>query len=79
MGPTLKDGLVRLRDLRNQTVQALDYPDFFTYQVSDYGYKTPEMMKLMDGLIRDLWPLYRELHTWMRYEMAAKYHAAAGA
>jgi peptidyl-dipeptidase A len=31
------------------------------------------MMKLMDGLIRDLWPLYRELHTWMRYEMAKKY------
>jgi peptidyl-dipeptidase A len=73
VGPTLRDGLVRLRDLRNQTVQALDYPDFFTYQVSDYGYKTDEMMKLMDGLIRDLWPLYRELHTWMRYEMAKKY------
>jgi peptidyl-dipeptidase A len=76
VGPTLKDGLMRLRDLRNQTVQALGYSDFFNYQVSDYGYKTDEMMKLMDGLIRDLWPLYRELHTWMRYEMAQKYGAA---
>jgi peptidyl-dipeptidase A len=27
IGPSLKDGLVRLRDLRNQTVNALDYPD----------------------------------------------------
>ena len=75
IGPTLKDGLVKLRDLRNQTVQALGYPDFFTYQVSDYGLSTPQMMTLMDGAIRDLWPLYRELHTWMRYEMAARYHA----
>jgi peptidyl-dipeptidase A len=76
VGPTLKDGLVRLRDLRNKTVQALNYPDYFTYQVSDYGLKTGEMMTLMDGLIRDLWPLYRELHTWMRYETARKYGVA---
>ncbi len=76
VGPTLKDGLIRLRDLRNKTVQALNYPDFFSYQVSDYGMKTDEMMKLMDGLIRDLWPLYRELHTWMRYEMAKRYGVA---
>ena len=75
VGPGLKDGLVNLRNLRNQTVQALGYHDFFSYQVSDYGYKTEEMMKLMDGMIRDLWPLYRELHTWMRYEMAARYGA----
>lgn len=73
IGPTLKDGLIKLRKLRNETVQALGYPDFFSYQVSDYGMKTPEMMQMMDGLIRDLWPLYRELHTWMRYEMAKRY------
>jgi peptidyl-dipeptidase A len=77
VGPTLRNGLANLRNLRNETVQALGYPDYFSYQVSDYGYKTPEMMQLMDGLIRDLWPLYRELHTWMRYEMTSKYRAAA--
>lgn len=73
VGKTLKTGLLQLRDLRNKTVQALDYHDFFTYQVSDYGMKTDEMMHKMDDLIRDLWPLYRELHTWMRYEMAKRY------
>lgn len=73
VGPTLKNGLVNLRRLRNQTVQALGYNDYFSYQVSDYGLKTPEMMDLMEGLMRDLWPLYRELHTWMRYEMASRY------
>lgn len=75
IGPSLKPGLLQLRDLRNRTVQALGYDDYFTYQVSDYGLKTDEMMKLMDGLISDLWPLYRELHTWMRYEAAKRYGA----
>jgi Oligoendopeptidase F len=73
VGKTLKGGLVNLRALRNQTVQALGYHDYFTYQVSDYGMKSDEMMKTMDGLIDELKPLYRELHTWMRYEMAKKY------
>jgi peptidyl-dipeptidase A len=74
VGKTLKTGLVKLRDYRNQTVQALGYHDFFTYQVSDYGYKSDEMMQTMDRLMTELRPLYRELHTWMRYEMAKKYN-----
>lgn len=76
IGKSLKGGLVNLRNLRNQTVQALGYHDYFTYQVSDYGMKSDEMMSTMDGLIKDLMPLYRELHTWMRYELAKKYHSA---
>lgn len=75
VGKTLKDGLANLRGLRNSTVNALGYPDFFSYQVSEYGMTTPEMMQTMDRLIAELYPLYRELHTWMRYEMAARYKA----
>ncbi len=74
IGPTLKTGLVNLRNLRNETVQALGYPDYFTYQVSDYNYTTPEMMTTMERLMEELKPLYRELHTWMRYELAKKYN-----
>ncbi len=73
IGKSLKPGLVNLRNLRNQTVQALGYHDYFTYQVSDYGMKTDEMMQTMDRLMEELRPLYRELHTWMRYELAKKY------
>jgi peptidyl-dipeptidase A len=69
----LVDGLVRLRDLRNQTVQALGYPDYFTYQVSEYGMKTDEMVQLCDQINRELRPLYRELHTYARHTLAAKY------
>lgn len=75
VGPTLKDGLVKQRDLRNKTVQALGYNDYFTYQVSEYGMSTDEMMQTMGNLMKDMYPLYRELHTWMRYEMAKKYGA----
>ena len=73
VGKVLKDGLVNLRRLRNGTVQALDYPDFFAYQVSDYGLNTREMMEMMQRLNQELRPLYRELHTYARYELAKKY------
>lgn len=74
VGVPLKDGLVRLRDLRNETVQALGYSDYFSYQVSEYGMTKDEMVNMCDGFIRDIWPLYRELHTWARYELAKKYN-----
>ncbi len=73
VGVVLKDGLEELRDLRNSTVQALDYDDYFSYQVSDYGMDRKELTGLMDQMVRDVWPLYRELHTWARYELAEKY------
>ncbi|QSE98125.1 M2 family metallopeptidase [Fulvivirga lutea] len=73
VGKTLKEGLAELKDLRNQTVQALGYQDYFNYQVSDYGMTTEEMVQLNKKLISDVWPLYRELHTWARYELAEKY------
>jgi len=73
VGKGLKGGLVNLRRLRNETVKALDYPDFFTYQISDYGLTLPEMMDMMKRLNQELRPLYRELHTYARYELAKKY------
>ena len=75
VGKALKPGIVKLRELRNQAVQALDYPDFFAYQVSDYGMTVSEMLALTDKLIAELRPLYRELHTWARYELASRYNA----
>jgi peptidyl-dipeptidase A len=62
-----------LQRLRNETVQALGYPDYFTYQVSEYGVPPDEMLELAETLVRQLRPLYRELHTWVRHELAARY------
>ncbi len=75
VGKGLKDGLAHLRDLRNKTVQELGYKDYFDYQVSDYGMTTDEMITLLQKFNKELYPLYRELHTWARYELAKKYNA----
>lgn len=73
VGPGLKTGLLNLRDLRNKTVQNLGYDDYFTYQASDYGMTREEMMDMMEQINKELLPLYRELHTYARYELAKKY------
>ncbi|CAN5484072.1 M2 family metallopeptidase [soil metagenome] len=73
VGKGLKEGLVNLRDLRNKTVQGLGYKDYFEYQVSDYGMTTDEMMEMLKKFNKELYPLYRELHTYARYEYAKKY------
>ena len=70
VGMDLRDGLSELKELRNQTVSALGYEDYFAYQVSDYGMTTAEMIETCDQLVTDIWPLYRELHTYARYELA---------
>jgi len=75
VGPVLKPGLVELRDLRNQTVRALGFDDFFAYEVSDYGLTTDQMLRLCDQLVEQLRPLYREIHTWARHELAERYGA----
>ncbi|MFD2824307.1 M2 family metallopeptidase [Lacinutrix iliipiscaria] len=75
VGKSLKDGLDNLRHLRNKTVSALGYDDYFSYQVSDYGMTREDMLNDMNKMVSDVWPLYRELHTWARYELAKKYNA----
>ena len=73
VGKGLKEGLESVRDLRNRTVQALDYDSYFSYQVSEYDMTVGEMMALMDKFNRELRPLYRELHTWVRHRLAENY------
>jgi peptidyl-dipeptidase A len=73
VGKQLKTGLVKLRELRNKSVEPLGYNDFFAYQVSEYNMTSDELMKICKEMIQELWPLYRELHTWARYELAEKY------
>jgi peptidyl-dipeptidase A len=73
VGKGLKEGLVNLRNLRNQTVQGLGYKDYFEYQVSDYGMTTQEMIDMLQKFNKELYPLFRELHTYARYEFAKKY------
>ncbi len=72
-GPALKEGIDRLRDLRNEVASEMGYDSFFALQVADYGMTVAEMMAMMEGFNRDLRPLYEQLHTWTKYELAKRY------
>jgi peptidyl-dipeptidase A len=74
-GPGLKDGLVKLQGLRNQVARDMGYSSFFALETADYGLSSQEMVRLMDDLVAGIMPLYRQLHCWVRHELAARYGA----
>jgi peptidyl-dipeptidase A len=69
----LRDGLLRLRDLRNQVARAMGFDSFFALQVADYGMTVPEMIALCDSFVADVRPLYEQLHTWAKHVLAKRY------
>lgn len=73
IGGPLKEGLVKLRDLRNGVARELGYSDYFSLQAKRYGMTTDELMALCAQVRKDLEPLYRQLHTWVKHELARKY------
>jgi peptidyl-dipeptidase A len=73
VGIGLRPGLAELRRLRNEVVRGLGYPDYFSYMVSEYGMTTEEMAAKIEEINRELRPLFRELHTWARHELAKRY------
>ncbi|HLP09239.1 MAG TPA: M2 family metallopeptidase [Opitutaceae bacterium] len=73
IGPTLKPGLVRLRELRNGVARELGYADFLSLQYAVYGVDAAELVRLNDEFLRALRPLYLQLHTWTKYELAKRY------
>lgn len=73
VGKVLKDGLANLQSLRNQAAREMGYSSFFALEVADYGMTVQEMMELMEQLVQELRPLYSELHTYIRYELARRY------
>jgi peptidyl-dipeptidase A len=72
-GPTLRDPLLKARDLRNGCAQELGYPDYFSLQVARHQMSTDEMLAMHRSFLKDLKPLYLQLHTWAKYELAKKY------
>lgn len=72
-GIALKPGLVKLRDLRNGVARELGHSNYFALQVASYGMTTDEMVKMQDEFMREMRPLYLQLHTWVKHELARKY------
>jgi peptidyl-dipeptidase A len=73
VGVKLRDGLAELQHLRNRVAREMGYNSYFDLEVADYGMTTKELMELMNQFVTELRPLYRELHTYARYELAKRY------
>ena len=73
VGKVLKDGLVRLQDLRNKVAREMGYTSYFDRETSDYGMKAKEMTDLMDRVYEEIKPLYAQLYTWVKYKLAERY------
>ena len=73
-GQALREGLIKLRDLRNGVAQEMGYPDYFALQSAGYGLTTEQIIKLNENFMQVLRPLYLQLHTWTKYKLAERYH-----
>ncbi len=77
IGVPLRDGLLKLRDLRNQVARSVGFDSFFALQVADYGMTVDQMSKVCDGILDEVRPLYEHLHAWAKHALAARYNAPA--
>lgn len=73
IGKPLRPGLIRLRDLRNACARELGHSNYFALQVAKYEMTEEEMVKLNEEFLRELMPLYRQLHTWTKHRLAKKF------
>jgi peptidyl-dipeptidase A len=72
-GPALRPGLEKLQGLRNRVAAELGYPDYFALKVAGHDMTTDEMVRMNEDFLRVLEPLYLQLHTWAKHELAKKY------
>lgn len=72
-GPALRPGLEKLQGLRNRVAGELGYSDYFALKVAGHDMTTDEMVRMNEDFLRVLKPLYLQLHTWVKHELAKKY------
>jgi peptidyl-dipeptidase A len=75
IGAPLRDGILKLRDLRNQVARSVGFDSFFALQVADYGLTVDRMIATCDGIVETVRPLYEQLHTWAKHALAKRYNA----
>ncbi len=75
IGAPLREGLLKVRDLRNRVAREVGFDSFFALQVADYGLTVDKMIALCDNLIAESRPLYEHLHAWAKHALAARYKA----
>jgi peptidyl-dipeptidase A len=69
----LKPTFVRMRDALNAHAAKAGWENHHAAAVSEFGLRAPEVEAWLTDVEVALRPLYRELHTYVRHELAAKY------
>jgi peptidyl-dipeptidase A len=72
----LKPAFGVVRDLRNQAAQKAGFDNHHALVVTPSGSKPGDLQIQLAKAETAVRPLYRQLHTWVRYELAARYGAA---
>jgi len=72
-GPALKPGLIELQGLRNGVARELGYHDYLALQAAAHDLTVEELLALNEEFLAVLRPLYLQLHTWAKYELAQRY------
>ena len=72
-GPALKPGLVKLQPLRNGVARELGYHDYLALQAARHDLTVAELLALEEEFLEVLQPLYLQIHTWAKHELARRY------
>lgn len=69
----LKPGFLQLRDLRNEVARKGGWKHHLAATTDAYGLEPEDQLATAKTMLAELRPLYQQLHTWMRYELAKRY------
>ena len=72
-GVALKDGLLRLRDLRNRLAREMGFSSYYALRAAHFGLSVAELRALNERLVTETRPLYEQLHAWARRQLARRY------
>lgn len=72
-GVALKEGLLRLRDLRNRLAREMGYSSYYALRAAHFGLTVAELRALNERLVEEVRPLYEQLHAWARRRLAERY------
>ncbi len=62
-----------LQKARNQLAELAGYGNYFTYLSAEYGMSAQEVLQINRDFLLEIRPVFRELHTFIRYELAEHY------
>ena len=72
-GVALREGLLKLRELRNRVAKEMGFTSYFALRAGFSDMSVAEMKKLTDGLVQDTRPLYEQLHCWTKHKLAKRF------